>query len=44
MTRLHVTRHAAERYLERVNPRLTLAEAIAALSSPVIHTPQGERP
>lgn len=36
MTRLHVTRHAAERYLERVNPRLTLAEAIEALSSPTI--------
>jgi hypothetical protein len=36
MTRLHGTRHAAERYLERVNPRLTMAEAIDALSSPTI--------
>jgi hypothetical protein len=36
MTRLHVTRHAAERYLERVNPRLTMADAIDALSSPTI--------
>jgi hypothetical protein len=36
MTRLHVSRHAAERYLERVNPRLTMAEAIDALSSPAI--------
>jgi hypothetical protein len=33
---VHVTRHAAERYLERVNPRLTMAEAIEALSSPAI--------
>jgi hypothetical protein len=33
---VHVTRHAAERYLERVNPRLTMAEAIEALSSPTI--------
>jgi hypothetical protein len=33
---VRVTRHAAERYLERVNPRLTMAEAIEALSSPTI--------
>jgi hypothetical protein len=33
---LHVTRHAAERYCERVNPRLTIAEAIAALSTPAV--------
>jgi hypothetical protein len=33
---IHVTRHAADRYLERVNGGLTLAEAIEALSSPVI--------
>jgi hypothetical protein len=33
---VHVTRHAAERYLERVDPRLTMAEAIEALSSPTI--------
>jgi hypothetical protein len=36
MTRLHVTRHAAERYLERVNPRLTMEEAVEAVSSPTI--------
>jgi hypothetical protein len=33
---LRVTRHAAERYLERVNPRLTLAEAIDVLQAPLI--------
>jgi hypothetical protein len=33
---IHVTRHAAERFLERVDGRLTLAEAIEALSSPAI--------
>jgi hypothetical protein len=33
---VHVTRRAAERYLERVDPRLTMAEAIEALSSPTI--------
>jgi hypothetical protein len=33
---IHVTRHAADRYLERVDGRLTLAEAIEALSSPAI--------
>lgn len=36
MTHVHVTRHAAERYLERVNPRLTLSEAIAELSGRAI--------
>ena len=30
---LRVTRHAAQRYVERVNPRLTLAEAIDVLLS-----------
>lgn len=34
---IHVTRHAAERYLERVDGRLTMAEAIEALSSPAIN-------
>lgn len=33
---LHVTTHATERYLERVNPRATWAEAEQALSSPFI--------
>lgn len=36
MIHVRVTRHAAERCLERVNPRLTLAEAIDALSSTAI--------
>lgn len=36
MAYVHVTRHAAERFIERVDARLTLSEAIAALSSPVI--------
>lgn len=33
---LRVTRHAAQRYVERVNPRLTLAEAIDVLQAPLI--------
>lgn len=33
---IRVTRHAAERYLERVDPRLTLAEAVKALSGHAI--------
>lgn len=33
---IRVTRHAAERYLERVNPRLTMTEAIEALTTPII--------
>ena len=36
MAYVHVTRHAAERFIERVDAQLTLSEAIAALSSPVI--------
>lgn len=28
---IHVTRHAAERYVERINPYLTLDEAAAAI-------------
>ena len=33
---LHITTHAIERLLERVNPRLTWDEAREALSSPAI--------
>lgn len=32
----HVTLHAARRFIERVNPRLTIPEAIAALNTPAI--------
>lgn len=28
---IHVAHHAAERYVERVNPRLTIAEAVDAI-------------
>jgi hypothetical protein len=36
MTHVRISSHAISRYRERVAPRLTMAEAIEALSSPAI--------
>jgi hypothetical protein len=36
MTHVRISSHAISRYRERVAPRLTMAEAIEALSSPTI--------